>query len=175
MSWWSRFAPCTGGRILRSHQQGNLSTKCPFYLKSQPNRRKEAISEYDKKQRISKDEICEFYYVINGRPVLIFLGELYIFLAKISPWTWFNIYYTPIPEKSTMFVLSKVYFVDGDVWPLREDINRKNIFLWALSEWGGGVYPCLNFFGPFSRSAFLVNKKSLLLQKCQCIELLSVF
>ena len=31
------------------------------------------------------------------------------------------------------------------------------------------------YFGPFSRSAFLVNKKSLFLQKCQCIELLTVF
>ena len=31
------------------------------------------------------------------------------------------------------------------------------------------------FFGLFSRSAFLVNKKSLFLQKCQCIELLTVF
>ena len=30
------------------------------------------------------------------------------------------------------------------------------------------------FFGPLSRSAFLVNKKSLFLQKCQCIELLTV-
>ena len=27
----------------------------------------------------------------------------------------------------------------------------------------------------YSRSAFLVNKKSLFLQKCQCIELLTVF
>ena len=31
------------------------------------------------------------------------------------------------------------------------------------------------FFGPLSRSAFLVNKKSRFLQKCQCIKLLSVF
>ena len=31
------------------------------------------------------------------------------------------------------------------------------------------------FFGPLFRSAFLVNKKSLFLQKCQCIELLTVF
>ena len=31
------------------------------------------------------------------------------------------------------------------------------------------------FFGPFSRSAFLINKKSLFLQKCQCIERLTVF
>ena len=31
------------------------------------------------------------------------------------------------------------------------------------------------FFGPLSRSAFLVNKKSLFLQKCQCIELLTFF
>ena len=31
------------------------------------------------------------------------------------------------------------------------------------------------FFGPLSRSAILVNKKSLFLQKCHCIELLTVF
>ena len=82
MSWWSRFAPCTGGRILCSHQQGNLSTECPFYLKSHPNGGKAAISEYDKKQRIPKDVTCDLYYVINGLPVLIFLGELYIFWPK---------------------------------------------------------------------------------------------
>ena len=40
---------------------------------------------------------------------------------------------------------------------------------------GGGGLPMPEFFDPFSRSAFLVNKKSLLLQKCQCIELLTVF
>ena len=39
----------------------------------------------------------------------------------------------------------------------------------------GGGLPMPEFFGPFSRSAFLVNKKSLFLQKCQCIELLTVF
>ena len=31
------------------------------------------------------------------------------------------------------------------------------------------------FFGPFSRGAFVVNKKSLFLQKCQCIEPIAVF
>ena len=40
---------------------------------------------------------------------------------------------------------------------------------------GGGGLPMPEFFGPLSRSAFLVNKKSLFLQKCQCIELLIVF
>ena len=40
---------------------------------------------------------------------------------------------------------------------------------------GGGGLPMPEFFGPFSRSPFLVNKKSLFLQKCQCIELLNVF
>ena len=39
----------------------------------------------------------------------------------------------------------------------------------------GGGLPMPEFFGPFSRSAFLVNKISLFLQKCQCIELLTVF
>ena len=58
---------------------------------------------------------------------------------------------------------------------IREDINRKKTFSFGhcLNE-GRGVYPCPNFW-PFSRSAFLVNKKSLFLQKCQCIELLTVF
>ena len=51
-----------------------------------------------------------------------------------------------------------------------EDINGKKCFLS-----GGGGLPMPEFFGPFSRSAFLVNKKSLFLQKCQCIELLTVF
>ena len=39
----------------------------------------------------------------------------------------------------------------------------------------GGGLPMPEFFGPLSKSAFLVNKKSLFLQKCQCIELLTVF
>ena len=39
----------------------------------------------------------------------------------------------------------------------------------------GGGLPMPEFFGPLFRSAFLVNKKSLFLQKCQCIELLTVF
>ena len=83
---------CPGGHVFqlalvvvfcaRSHQQWNLSTKCPFYLKSHPYWRKGSISEYDKKQRIPKDVICDLYNVINGRPVLIFLGELYIFWPK---------------------------------------------------------------------------------------------
>ena len=82
MSWWSRFAPCTGGCVLRSHQQGNLSTECPFYLKSHPNGRKEAISEHDKKQRTSKVVIYDLYYVISGCSVLIFLGEQYNFVGQ---------------------------------------------------------------------------------------------
>ena len=59
---------------------------------------------------------------------------------------------------------------------LREGVNwKKNVFFRALPElWGGGL-PMPEFFGPLFRSAFLVNKKSLFLQKCQCIELLTVF
>ena len=40
---------------------------------------------------------------------------------------------------------------------------------------GGGGLTMPEFFGPLFRSAFLVNKNSLFLQKCQCIELLTVF
>ena len=39
----------------------------------------------------------------------------------------------------------------------------------------GGGSTHARIFGPLSRSAFLVNKKSLFIQKCQCIELLTVF
>ena len=35
----------------------------------------------------------------------------------------------------------------------------------------GAGLPMPEFFGPLFRSAFLVNKKSLFLQKCQSIEL----
>ena len=59
---------------------------------------------------------------------------------------------------------------------LREGVNwKKNVFFRALPEWWGGGLPMPEFFGPLSRSAFLVNNKSLFLQKCQCIELLTVF
>ena len=39
---------------------------------------------------------------------------------------------------------------------------------------GGRGLPMPEFFGPLSRSAFLVSKESLFLQKCQCIEFLTV-
>ena len=58
---------------------------------------------------------------------------------------------------------------------LREDINRKKTFSFGHCPNEGGGLPLPDFFGPFSRSAFLVNKKSLFLQKCQCIELLTCF
>ena len=51
---------------------------------------------------------------------------------------------------------------------------KKNVFFRALPEWGGGEggLQMPDFFGHFSRSAFLVNKKSLFFQ---CIELLPFF
>ena len=53
---------------------------------------------------------------------------------------------------------------------------KKKCFLSGIARMRGeGGLPMPEFFGPFSRSAFLVNKKSLFLQKCQCIELLTVF
>ena len=58
---------------------------------------------------------------------------------------------------------------------VREDISRKKRFLSGIARMRGGGLPMPEFFGPISRSAFLVNKKSLFLQKCQCIELLTVF
>ena len=56
---------------------------------------------------------------------------------------------------------------------IREEVNwKKNVFFQACPNKGGGAYPCPNFLALF-RSAFLVNKKSLFLQKC--IELLIAF
>ena len=61
---------------------------------------------------------------------------------------------------------------------LREGFNEKKTFFFRHCPnrgggWGGQPMP--EFFGPLFRGAFLVNKKSLFLQKCQCIELLTVF
>ena len=47
---------------------------------------------------------------------------------------------------------------------------QKKRFLSAIAWMRGRSTPA-RVFWPFSRSAFLVNKKSLFLQKCQCIEL----
>ena len=52
---------------------------------------------------------------------------------------------------------------------------EKKRFPSGIARIMGGGLPMPEFFGPLSRSAFLVNKKSLFLQKCQCIELLIVF
>ena len=55
----------------------------------------------------------------------------------------------------------------NDVFSLREDLNREKTFSFGHcpNDGGGRVYPSPNF-GPLSRSAFLVNKESLFLQKC---------
>ena len=61
---------------------------------------------------------------------------------------------------------------------LREDLNREKTFSFGHcpNDGGGeGGLPMPEFFGPLFISAFLVNKKSLFLHKCQCIELLTVF
>ena len=53
---------------------------------------------------------------------------------------------------------------------------KKKRFLSGIARiMEGGGLPMPKFFGPLFRCAFLVNKKSLFLQKCQCIELLTVF
>ena len=53
--------------------------------------------------------------------------------------------------------------------------ERKRFLSGIARMMGGGCLPMPEFFGPLLRSAFLVNIKSLPLQKCQCIELLTVF
>ena len=64
----------------------------------------------------------------------------------------------------------------GILGPLLSDLGKtsteKKHFLSGMNEGGGGL-PMPEFLDPFSRSAFLVNKKGLFLQKC--IELLTVF
>ena len=72
-------------------------------------------------------------------------------------------------------------FKDVCVWEFislgKGSIEKKKRFLSGIARImgvGGGL-PMPDFFGPLFRSAFLVNKKSLFLQKCQCIELLTGF
>ena len=58
----------------------------------------------------------------------------------------------------------------------KASMKKKRFLLSGIARMrGGGGLPMPDFFGPFSRSTFLVNKKSLFLQKCQCIQLLTVF
>ena len=53
----------------------------------------------------------------------------------------------------------------------KRSIEKKRFLLAIAQMMGGGSLPMPEFFGPLFKSAFLVNKKSLFLQKCQCIEL----
>ena len=57
----------------------------------------------------------------------------------------------------------------------RGQLKKKRFLSGIARIMGGAGLPMPEFFGPLFRSAFLVNKKSLFLQKCQRIELLTVF
>ena len=58
-------------------------------------------------------------------------------------------------------------------WHIHQRLRKTKRFLLGPNE--RGSLPMPEFFGPFSRSAFLVNNKSLFLQKCQCIDFWTVF
>ena len=61
------------------------------------------------------------------------------------------------------------------VFRLGKGSTEKKRFLSGIARMIGGGLPMPEFFGPLFRSALLVNKKSLFLQECQCIELLTIF
>ena len=67
------------------------------------------------------------------------------------------------------FILSILTFLG------KRSIEKKTFSFGHCPNDGGGGLPMPEFFGPLFRSALLVSKKSLFLQKCQCIELLTVF
>ena len=52
-------------------------------------------------------------------------------------------------------------------WLLGKTSIEKKRFLSGIARMRGGGLPMPDFFGPFSKSAFLVNKKSIFLQKFQ--------
>ena len=68
-----------------------------------------------------------------------------------------------------------VVFFDQTIILGKTSIKKKRFLSGIARIMGGGGLPMPEFFGPLFRSVFLVNKKSLFLQKCQCIELLTVF
>ena len=79
-------------------------------------------------------------------------------------------------QPSTYSSTKRKYYVKANHFmKLGKASMKKKRFLSGIAQMRGGGLPIPEFFGPFSRSTFLVNKKSLFLQKCQCIELLTVF
>ena len=105
-----------------------------------------------------------------------FVFQLFLIIS-MRPIMMSNSVTCPIPffQCSSEFNLQK----SGDQFKntlhqLREGLNGKKRFLSGIARIRGGEgLPMPEFFGPLSRSAFLVNKKGLFLQKC--IELLTVF
>ena len=78
-------------------------------------------------------------------------------------------------QPSNGFVPSEANLPINGKYSLGKTSTAKKRFLSGIARmmWGGSTHA--RIFWPFFRSAFLVNKKSLFLQKCQCIELLTVF
>ena len=119
------------------------------------------------------------------------------FLAFQRPWVvgsighegWWRLLETFVYSSDSLYWRpDSLYWRPNVVWSVSDDLNllfnywlswtkgrfheKMYLFFWILSKWGGGALP--NFCHLFI-SAFLVNKKSLFPQKCQCIELLTVF
>ena len=52
-----------------------------------------------------------------------------------------------------------IFCIHPIFYKVREDINEKKLFLSGIARMRGGGLPMPEFFGPFSRSAFLVKKR----------------
>ena len=89
-------------------------------------------------------------------------------------WTWFNIYYTPIPEKSTKFVLSKVLFTDDiaelaarhhnwrGLWIMWHDKQCKlqtHWWTWILHMWEASILVQTQELCPASSNKRLENRR----------------
>ena len=108
------------------------------------------------------------------RPEMSFQGKLVPILPELTVFERlpsFSLYFPSISNFSSSAAANEM----PESLLVREDINRKKTFSFGHCPNKGGGLPMPEFFGPLFRSAFLVNKKSLFLQKCQCIELLTVF
>ena len=80
-------------------------------------------------------------------------------------------FYTDLRDILDLLRASNLYLLSLG----KGSIEKKRFLSGIARIMGGGVYPCPNFLALFLEMHFWLIKKSLFLQKCQCIELLTVF
>ena len=121
--------------------------------------------------RITMIEVNNWLLLLS----LLFSSSVLINYHKIEVLVSISTISLLVKQRTDKYSKKSNWIAVNESYEVREGVNGKKRFLSGIARIMGGGLPMPEIFGPLFRSAFLVNKKSLFLQKCQCIELLTIF